>query len=158
MDAQDTSANGKEPQIHGTGPHLMGGFEPEEGWATTAPTGPSAIRCPRYCAHCFPIIWTPDMRRPPKPARTGPSRASRPAEWGWQAIAAIAIAVVFAAAVAQTTRIAPACSRRSRACWPASAVNSAIPGRWSPPATGSRPRSPARGAVSWKAMNRVRNS
>lgn len=31
MDAQDTSANGKEPQIHGTGPHLMGGFEPEEG-------------------------------------------------------------------------------------------------------------------------------
>lgn len=107
MDAQDTSANGKEPQIHGTGPHLMGGFEPEEGLGHHSANRPKRNPVPSLLRTLLSDHLDAGYAEAAQARKNGAKPRSRPAEWGWQAIAAIAIAVVFAAAVAQTTRIAP---------------------------------------------------
>lgn len=107
MDAQDTSANGKEPQIHGTGPHLMGGFEPEEGLGHHSANRPKRNPVPSLLRTLLSDHLDAGYLEAAQARKNGAKPRSRLAEWGWQAIAAIAIAVVFAAAVAQTTRIAP---------------------------------------------------
>lgn len=96
MDAQDTSANGKEPQIHGTGPHLMGGFEPEEGLGHHSANRPKRNPVPSLLRTLLSDHLDAGYLEAAQARKNGAKPRSRLAEWGWQAIAAIAIAVVFA--------------------------------------------------------------
>lgn len=107
MNAQDASGDGREPQIHGTGPHLMGGFEPEEGLGHHTANRPKRNPVPSLLRTLLSDHLDAGYLEAAEARKNGAAPRARLAEWGWQAIAAIAIAVVFAAAVAQTTRIAP---------------------------------------------------
>lgn len=75
MDAQDTSANGKEPQIHGTGPHLMGGFEPEEGLGHHSANRPKRNPVPSLLRTLLSDHLDAGYLEAAQAARTGPSRA-----------------------------------------------------------------------------------
>jgi len=107
MDTPDTPARGKDPQIHGNGPHLMGGFEPEEGLGHHTANRPKRNPVPSLLRTLLSDHLDAGYAEAAEARKNGAAPRGRLAEWGWQAIAAIAIAVVFAAAVAQTTRIAP---------------------------------------------------
>ncbi|WP_083336173.1 DUF881 domain-containing protein [Mycobacteroides saopaulense] len=107
MGTQDPTAGGREPQIHGTGPHLMGGFEPEEGLGHHTANRPKRNPVPSLLRTLLSDHLDAGYAEAAAARRGDAAPRSRLAEWGWQAIAAIAIAAVFAAAVAQTTRIAP---------------------------------------------------
>lgn len=107
MDTPDTPGSGKDPQIHGNGPHLMGGFEPEEGLGHHTANRPKRNPVPSLLRTLLSDHLDAGYLEAAEARKNGTAPRGRLAEWGWQAIAAIAIAVVFAAAVAQTTRIAP---------------------------------------------------
>ncbi|MFD6198705.1 DUF881 domain-containing protein [Mycobacteriaceae bacterium NPDC060252] len=93
--------------IHGAGPHLMGGFEPEEGLGHHSANRPKRNPVPSLLRTLLSDHLDAGYAEAAAARRNGAAPRSRLAEWGWQAVAAIAIAAVFAAAVAQTTRIAP---------------------------------------------------
>lgn len=93
--------------IHGAGPHLMGGFEPEEGLGHHSANRPKRNPVPSLLRTLLSDHLDAGYAEAATARRNGAAPRSRLAEWGWQAVAAIAIAAVFAAAVAQTTRIAP---------------------------------------------------
>ncbi|MFA4081718.1 DUF881 domain-containing protein [Mycobacteroides salmoniphilum] len=93
--------------IHGNGPHLMGGFEPEEGLGHHSANRPKRNPVPSLLRTLLSDHLDAGYAEVAAARGGGAAPRSRLAEWGWQALAAIAIAAVFAAAVAQTTRIAP---------------------------------------------------
>ncbi|TEA00482.1 DUF881 domain-containing protein [Mycobacteroides salmoniphilum] len=93
--------------IHGNGPHLMGGFEPEEGLGHHSANRPKRNPVPSLLRTLLSDHLDAGYAEAAAARGGGAAPRSRLAEWGWQALAAIAIAAVFAAAVAQTTRIAP---------------------------------------------------
>ncbi|QCH23856.1 DUF881 domain-containing protein [Mycobacteroides salmoniphilum] len=93
--------------IHGNGPHLMGGFEPEEGLGHHSANRPKRNPVPSLLRTLLSDHLDAGYAEAAAACAGGAAPRSRLAEWGWQALAAIAIAAVFAAAVAQTTRIAP---------------------------------------------------
>lgn len=64
----------------------------------TRPAARSGSRCPRCCARCCPSTSTP---------ATPPRRPPAVAGWGWEALAALVVATVFAVAFAQAKTLAP---------------------------------------------------
>ncbi|MBB4856026.1 uncharacterized protein YlxW (UPF0749 family) [Mycobacteroides chelonae] len=107
MGTQDPPAGARAPQIHGTGPHFIGGFELKEGLGHHTANRPKRNPVPSLLRTLLSDHLDAGYAEAAAARRDGAAPRSRLAEWGWQAIAAIAIAAVFAAAVAQTTRIAP---------------------------------------------------
>ncbi|MEU9808847.1 DUF881 domain-containing protein [Mycobacterium sp. NPDC050853] len=93
--------------VRGNGTHLMGGFEPEEGLGHHTANRPKRNPVPSLLRTLLSDHLDAGYAEAAAARRSGAIPRSRWAEWGWQAIAAITIAAVFAAAVAQTTRIAP---------------------------------------------------
>ncbi|AMT73779.1 hypothetical protein ABG82_12730 [Mycobacteroides immunogenum] len=85
----------------------MGGFEPEEGLGHHTANRPKRNPVPSLLRTLLSDHLDAGYLEAAEARKNGAAPRARLAEWGWQAIAAIAIAVVFAAAVAQTTRIAP---------------------------------------------------
>ncbi|ANA98400.1 membrane associated protein [Mycolicibacterium phlei] len=96
-----------EDPIHGNGPHLMGGFEPEEGLGHHSANRPKRNPVPSLLRTLLSDHLDAGYAEAAAARRDGAAPRSRLAEWSWQAVAAVAIAAVFAAAIAQTTRIAP---------------------------------------------------
>lgn len=93
--------------VHGNGPHLMGGFEPDEGLGHHTAGRPKRNPVPSLLRTLLSDHLDAGYAEAAAARQNGAATRPRLAEWGWQAIAAIAVAAVFAAAVAQTTRIAP---------------------------------------------------
>ncbi|MGH3726456.1 MAG: DUF881 domain-containing protein [Mycobacterium sp.] len=98
---------GTDDPIHGNGPHLMGGFEPEEGLGHHTANRPKRNPVPSLLRTLLSDHLDAGYAEAAAARQNGAKPRPRLAEWGWQAIAAIAITAVFAVAVAQTTRIAP---------------------------------------------------
>lgn len=96
-------------------PHVMGGFEPDDGVGHHTANRPRRNPVPSLLRTLLSEhLDAGYAEAAAERDRTGRTR-SRAAEWGWQAVAAVAIAVIFAAAISQTTRIAPGVQQEKRA-------------------------------------------